>query len=108
MIRKFALNLAVVALLALMAFNGYLAVDHLKAVQQSAALAGENAAIQANIAGISQDLKGMETGQRGYLLTEDTAYLQPYTDAKARIAGRFDSLRFELRNRSPREQSMET
>jgi len=81
MIRKFALNLAVVALLALMAFNGYLAVDHLKAVQQSAALAGENAAIQANIAGISQDLKGMETGQRGYLLTGRADYFALYDTA---------------------------
>jgi CHASE3 domain sensor protein len=108
MIRKIALNLAVVALLALMAFNGYLAVHHLKAIQQSAGLTGQNAAMQSNISGISQDLKDMETGQRGYLLTEDTAYLQPYTEAKGRIAGRFDSLRFEVANRSSREKSLET
>ncbi len=33
----------------------------------------------------SKDLTDMETGQRGYLLTGDPAYLQPDTDAKGRI-----------------------
>ena len=107
MIRKVGLNIAVVALLALMAFNGYLAVRHLKAIQENAALTAEDSAIQANIAGISLELKDMETGQRGYLLTEDTAYLQPYTDAKGKISGHFDSLRFELKKRSSREQALE-
>jgi methyl-accepting chemotaxis protein len=105
---KAALNIAVVALLALMAFNGYLAVRHLKAVQSSAALTGESTAIQANIAEISQDLTDMETGQRGFLLTEDPAYLQPYTDAKARIGARFADLRSELANRGEQERSLES
>lgn len=107
MILKAGLNLAVAVLLVLMAFNGYLAVHHLKVIQQSAALTTDNSAIRANVAGISQDLKDMETGQRGYLLTEDTAYLQPYTDAKGRIPGRLDGLRFEFANRSLRERSLE-
>ena len=32
-------------------------------------------------------VKDAETGQRGYLLTEDIAFLDPYTKAKEKISG---------------------
>jgi PAS domain S-box-containing protein len=38
-------------------------------------------------------LKDAETGQRGYLLTEDKTYLQPYEDALQKVHARFDRLR---------------
>ena len=57
----------------------------LKRVQKIAALTLESSAIQAELSGVLKDLTDMETGQRGYLLTGDPAYLQPYTDAKGRI-----------------------
>ena len=50
----------------------------------------------------------METGQRGYLLTGDPAYLQPYTDAKGRIGKDFVSLRAGLSNRTQGERSLES
>jgi CHASE3 domain sensor protein len=50
----------------------------------------------------------METGQRGYLLTANPAYLQPYTDAKDRIATDFASLRAGLASRTRREQALES
>ncbi len=50
----------------------------------------------------------METGQRGYLLTGDESYLQPYTDAKSRIESRFAGLRSVLRDRPEQERSLET
>ena len=50
----------------------------------------------------------METGQRGYLLTGDAAYLQPYTDAKGRIEIDFANLAHGLSNRTQREQSLES
>ena len=39
-----------------------------------------------------KDVTDMETGQRGYLLTGNAAYLQPYTDAKGRIEMDFANL----------------
>ena len=107
MIRKAALQIAAPALLAFMALNAYLAINHLKRIQNSAALTMESSMIQANISGVLQDLTDMETGQRGYLLTEDPAYLQPYTDAKGRIGTHFASLRSGLANRAERERSLE-
>jgi CHASE3 domain sensor protein len=104
MIRKAALQIAALALLALMAFNTYLAIHHLKQTQKSAALSLGSSAVQASIARVWQDLTDMETGQRGYLLTGDPAYLQPYTDAKNTIATHFANLRSALANRPESER----
>ncbi len=107
MIRKAALQIGVPALLAFIAWNAYLAVNHLQRVQKTAALTLESSALQAKLSGVLKDLTDMETGQRGYLLTGDPAYLQPYTDAKDRIDTGFVSLRAGLANRQ-REQSLES
>jgi CHASE3 domain sensor protein len=64
--------------------------------------------IQGDISGVLKDLTDMETGQRGYLLTEDSSYLQPYTDAKGRIGTDFSGLRVGLANRAERERSLES
>ena len=108
MIRKAALQVGAPALLAFMAWNGYLAVNHLKQMQRIAALTLESSMIQADISGVLKDLTDMETGQRGYLLTEDPSYLQPYTDAKGRIGNDLAGLRVGLANRAERERSLES
>ncbi len=88
MIRKALLQIGAPALLAFMAWNAYLAVNHLKQMQHIAARTLESSTIQADISTVLKDLTDMETGQRGYLLTGDSSYLQPYTDAKGRIGSR--------------------
>src|ERR1700674_5313194 len=108
MIRKAALQIGVPALLAFIGWNAYLAVDHLQRVRKTAALTLERSAIQAKLSGVLKDLTDMETGQRGYLLTGDPAYLQPYTDAKSRIEMDFVDLRAGLSNRTQRERSLES
>ncbi|MGC1370527.1 MAG: CHASE3 domain-containing protein [Candidatus Sulfotelmatobacter sp.] len=107
-IRKAALQIAAVALLILMACNTYLAIDHLKRIEATAALSLESSGVQADIARVWQDFTGMETGQRGYLLTDDPAYLQPYTDAKNTIATHLANLRSALASRPQSEQALET
>ena len=107
MIRKAALQIGVPALLALIAWNAYVAVNHSKQVQKIAALTLESSAFQAQVSGALKDLTDMETGQRGYLLTGDPAYLQPYTDANTRIATDFANLRAALASRTKTEQSLE-
>ena len=107
-IRKAALQVGALALLALMAWNAYLPLNHLRQMQKIAALTLESSTIQADISGVLKDLTDMETGQRGYLLTGDMAYLQPYTDAKGRIGSDFAGLRLGLANRGERERSLES
>src|SRR5882724_12600643 len=108
MIRKALLRIAAPVLLAFMAWNAYLAVNHLKQMQHIAARTLEGSTMQANISSVLKDLTDMETGQRGYLLTGDPSYLQPYTEAKGRIGTGFVSLHAGLSNRTQREQSLES
>jgi CHASE3 domain sensor protein len=108
MIRKAALQVGAPALLVFMAWNAYLAVNHLKEMQRISARTLESSIVQADISGVLKDLTDMETGQRGYLLTGDPAYLQPYTDAKGRIRTDFAGLRVGLANRAESERSQES
>jgi CHASE3 domain sensor protein len=108
MIRKAALQIGAPALLGFMAWNTYLAVNHLKQMQKLVALTLESSMIQADVSGVLKDLTDMETGQRGYLLTEDPSSLQPYTNAKDRIETDFAGLRVGLANRTERERSLES
>jgi len=108
MIRKALLRIAAPALLAFMAWNAYLAVNHLKQMQHIAARTLEGSTMQANISSVLKDLTDMETGQRGYLLTGDPSYLQPYTEAKGRIGTDFADLRAGVANRAESERSQES
>jgi CHASE3 domain sensor protein len=108
MIRKAALQIAAPALLAFIAWNAYLAVNHLRQMQKLTALTLESSMIQGEISAVLKDLTDMETGQRGYLLTGDTSYLQPYNDAKSRMGSDFAGLHLGLPHRAERERSMES
>src|ERR1700681_3126586 len=98
MIRQALLQIGAPALLAFMAWNAYLAVSHLKQMQHIAAHTLESSTSQADISSVLKDLTDMETGQRGYLLTADSSYLQPYADAKGRIGTDFVGLRAGVAN----------
>src|SRR5579872_1069166 len=106
--RKAALQMAVPLLLCVMVFNAYLAIRPFRRIQNQVALSLGSSAVQRNIARVLQDLTDMETGQRGYLLTEDGAYLQPYSEAKTRIANDLSALRAGVANRGKRERSVES
>ncbi len=108
MIRKISLRLLAAILVVLLAANAYLAIHRLRRIRNSTALTLQNSSIQADIAAVLQDLADMETGQRGYLLTEDPAYLLPFTAAKDKIAGDLANLRAGLANRPADERSSES
>ena len=108
MIRKALLQAGTPVLLAFMALNAYLAVNHLKQMQYIAARTLESSTIQSDISGVLRDLTDMETGQRGYLLTGDPSYLPPYTDAKGRIGTDFAGLRVAVANRGEIDRSQES
>jgi len=105
-IRKAALQVGVPALLAFMVWNAYFTVNHFKQMQKIAALTQESSMIQADISGVLKDLTDMETGQRGYLLTGNPPYLQPYSEAKGRIGTDLADIRVALTNRAESERSL--
>lgn len=108
MIRKAVLQIGVPALLAFIACNAYLGVNHLKRVQAIAGLTLHSSAIRADLSAVLKDVTDMETGQRGYLLSGNFAYLQPYNDAKGKIEMDFVNLRAGFSNRTPHDQSLES
>jgi signal transduction histidine kinase/CheY-like chemotaxis protein/CHASE3 domain sensor protein len=52
-------------------------------------------------------LKDAETGQRGYLLTGDESYLEPYSSAVAALPGEFGTLRGLIANRPQQRKRLE-
>ncbi len=104
MIRKAALQIGIPALLVLIALNAFFAVSRLKQVQQTATLALESSSIQADISAVLRDLTNMETGQRGFLLTDNSEYLQPYTEGKEKIEADIARLRGALAGRPAKER----
>lgn len=106
MIRKAVLRIGAPLLLAFVVWNAYLAVHSLRSVETLATLTLGSAAIQAQLSGVLKDVTDMETGQRGYLLTGDPSYLQPYGDAKGRIEADLGSLNAAFSGRSQPEQSL--
>lgn len=108
MIRKAALQVGFPVLLVFIACNAYLAVKHLRKMHRIAALTEESSLIQANIAAVLKDLTDMETGQRGYLLTGDDSYLQPYNEAKARMVSDVAALRSGLSLHTKSAPSLES
>jgi CHASE3 domain sensor protein len=108
MIRKATLQVGFLCLLVCIALNAYFAVAHLRQMDKIAALTLDSSKTQATISGVLQDLIDMETAQRGYLLTGDQSYLQPYTAAKDRIGTDFDNLRSALAGPPEGQRSLES
>jgi CHASE3 domain sensor protein len=106
-IREIAITAGTVAALALLGLSAYLAVNSLMRMQKNAGLTRESSLIHSGISNVQKDLTDMETGQRGYLLTANDSYLQPYADGKARIAGDFAELRRGLSLRTEQQRSLE-
>lgn len=107
MIRKIALQVGGVTLLALIACNAFLSLKRGNDTQKMAALTVEHASMQANISKVLTDLTDMETGQRGFLLTGDSAYLHPYLDANGRIGADLAELRSKVANQGTQERSLQ-
>jgi CHASE3 domain sensor protein len=108
MTRNTALHVVAVVLLLLLALNTYWAISYLMRIQRTDVLGRENSAAQVNICRVQQDLTDMQTAQRGYLLTENPQYLEPYQQGKAKIATDFGDLRASLANRSEQERAQES
>ncbi len=58
--------------------------------------------------GLMSALKDAETGQRGFLLTGDEKYLEPYANATAALPGNVNALRRLMANDTLQLQRLET
>ncbi|RZK82535.1 MAG: response regulator [Pedobacter sp.] len=67
----------------------------IKNLVQSAELVNHTNNVLSNLDGVMSTLKDAETGQRGYLLTGDKVFLEPYNGAKERVIKRIEDITAE-------------
>lgn len=107
-IRKTGLRLAVPLLLALIVLNAFFAIRNLSRIREATNLRLENSLLQANISAVLLDLSEMESGQRGFILTNNPSYLEPFENAKRRLGEDFSSLHEKLATRPLQERQLLT
>jgi signal transduction histidine kinase len=76
--------------------------------QQSAQAMRHTMEVETELSALLSVLRDAETGQRGYLLTGDDAYLDPYRAAVGRFDTEFDALRNDIGSDPAQAQSLET
>jgi CheY-like chemotaxis protein/CHASE3 domain sensor protein len=92
----FGFLLAVIAVLII----ALLSYQSLRATASSAQSLAQSVAVLAELESLLSTLKDAETGQRGYLLTGDERYLEPYTNARAELPGELQKARPLLAGRA--------
>ena len=60
------------------------------------------------VPGRKSDVKDAETGQRGYIITGDTAYLGPYRQAHAQSRALLATLRAQTRDNAGQQRRLDT
>jgi signal transduction histidine kinase/DNA-binding response OmpR family regulator/CHASE3 domain sensor protein len=86
------LGLAVLAVLCITVFS----LRSLQTRNQSAERVQHSLRVKELLEVVVSTLKDAETGQRGYLLTGDEKYLQPFLQAESRLDGQLDAVQREL------------
>ena len=108
MMRKVAVLIGVPVLLGLIIANAYSASRNFKSIRVEEALRQQSAALQDEISAIELNLLDVEAGQRGYLLTGNTDYLQRYKQGAEQLPAHFATLRSELSEGTSDERDAES
>lgn len=82
---------------------GALSYDNLTRYREASEWTTHTQQVLVNTEALNSSLAEVEAGQRGFLLTEDPAYLEPYRQAIEQVDATFASLR-ELTEDNPRQQ----
>lgn len=84
-------------------FVGTIAFLNSQELQESSKIVTDTYQVNVEIEQILSYLKDAETGQRGFLLTKDTTFLEPYNGSREKINNSFAELK-ELTKYNPRQQ----
>ena len=93
-VRQMALSLPM-ALLAAMVLVGINEVGHMRS-QDAVEQLAQGLTTRSDVNKLLQSMLDAETGQRGYLLTGNETYLEPYDNAVATVQKNLDSLRMQF------------
>jgi len=84
---------AIALLVAALLVDAVLTLHNIREVATGVQWVSHTHEVLGHLEQVVSTLKDAETGQRGYLLTGERVYLEPYEQALARIPGRFEQLR---------------
>jgi PAS domain S-box-containing protein len=89
-LRKRAIIPPILLLAILAGLTGFLALNHLASTQRLRTLVLQSHAVIEQAQGLLSEVQDAETGQRGFMITRDPFYLDPYTSAREAVP---DSIR---------------
>jgi CheY-like chemotaxis protein/CHASE3 domain sensor protein len=101
--RKYVVNCAFAIALVILASIGWLAYQNMAAAKESDYWVSHTHTVIEELDTLLSSLTDAETGQRGFIITGDEAYLEPYNNALATISKQLKSLR-ELTKDNPLQQ----
>jgi signal transduction histidine kinase/CHASE3 domain sensor protein len=81
-----------------------LSYKHINSLSKSAQLVVHTHKVQIELEQLLSNLKDAEIGQRGFIITKDSIFLQPFTNARAKVNESFNTLKI-LTADNPRQQS---
>lgn len=93
--------------LAILAVVGTIAYRSTNRLTETAGLVAHTHQVRETLETLMSKLKDAETGQRGYILTGDPEYLQPYRDALGEIGPLLDKLRVLTRDNSDQQRRID-
>jgi len=108
MMRKAAVLIGVPVLLVLVIANAYFTAHNFQRIRANENLRQRSSLLQAEISVVQLSLADLEAGQRGYLLTEDSSYLERYAEATQQLPLHFSRLRSELSEKPQDERVLES
>jgi CHASE3 domain sensor protein len=86
------LKIVFIVSVAVIFFIGGITFKHITVLKKSSDFVTNSHAVNTELERLISYLKDAETGQRGYLLTKDTAFLRPYNNSKDLIRDSFNEL----------------
>jgi signal transduction histidine kinase/CHASE3 domain sensor protein len=81
-----------------------LSYKHINSLSQSAQLVVHTHKVQIELEQLMSYLKDAETGQRGFLITKDSIFLQPFNSARSKVNESFNTLK-TLTTDNPKQQT---
>jgi len=102
MTRKSAFTIAFAIALTIFGYLGWLSYLNMAAIKQSGQLENQTYVVNQQLDGLLSALKDAETGQRGFIITGEEKYLEPYQGALGKISRQQASLR-SLFNGNPEQ-----
>lgn len=79
--------------LAILIFSAVISYESVTELLDSQEWVDHTALVKSDLESLISTMKDAETGQRGYLLTGDETFLEPYTGSKEKVMGYFEHVR---------------